>query len=50
MLDILVTLEVLNLETSKEVKEEQLKNISFIYSTFEVSKLDISNETNDIQL
>ena len=50
MLCISVTVEVLKLDKSKEVNDEQSENILDIDVTIEVVKLDKSNEVNDEQL
>ena len=48
-LDISVTCDVLNLETSNEVNFLQLLNIPIILVTREVLKLDTSNEVKELQ-
>jgi hypothetical protein len=45
-----VTLDVLKLLKSKEVKEEHPRNIYFILSALDVSKLLKSKDVRDLQL
>ena len=47
---MLITLDVLKLDKSKEVNDEQSENISLILVTLDVSKLDKSKEVNDEHL
>ena len=42
-----LTFVVLKLDKSSEVKDEQDINVPDIYSTFEVSKLDIFRKINE---
>ena len=46
---MLVTFEVSKLETSREVRDEQLSNIWCIATTLEVSKPERSREVRDEQ-
>jgi hypothetical protein len=47
MAAIVVTLEVLNLDTSNDLSSIQQENIQYMSVTSEVSKLDIFNDINE---